>query len=169
MNKVNMTEHDNDTVRKFVGIDKFKVNTKLDKIAERVVKAYNKQLPVNASREQLELGKRIELLQPIISYVYDDDLDDVNELIFDYVADNFENLQEYLVLNADECIAINRREYNSRIVYKVVDLFAGAGGLSLGFMQTKKFDIKVAFENNTPIMQKLCIFLFDGLWNQYIE
>ena len=38
-------------------------------------------------------------------------------------------------------------------MYKVVDLFAGAGGLSLGFMQTKKFDIKVAFENN-PSMQK---------------
>lgn len=38
-------------------------------------------------------------------------------------------------------------------MYKVVDLFAGAGGLSLGFMQTKKYDIKVAFENN-PAMQK---------------
>lgn len=33
-------------------------------------------------------------------------------------------------------------------MYKVVDLFAGAGGLSLGFTQTKKYDIKVAFENN---------------------
>jgi DNA (cytosine-5)-methyltransferase 1 len=38
-------------------------------------------------------------------------------------------------------------------VYKVVDLFAGAGGLSLGFMQTQKFEIKVAFENN-PNMQE---------------
>lgn len=37
-------------------------------------------------------------------------------------------------------------------MYKVVDLFAGAGGLSLGFGQTKKYDIKVAFENN-PEMQ----------------
>ena len=37
-------------------------------------------------------------------------------------------------------------------MYKVVDLFAGAGGLSLGFMQTQKFDIKVAFEIN-PNMQ----------------
>lgn len=37
-------------------------------------------------------------------------------------------------------------------MYKVVDLFAGAGGLSLGFMQTQKFDIIVAFENN-PNMQ----------------
>lgn len=36
--------------------------------------------------------------------------------------------------------------------YSVVDLFAGAGGLSLGFMQTNKYDIKVAFENN-PDMQ----------------
>ena len=38
-------------------------------------------------------------------------------------------------------------------MYKVVDLFAGAGGLSLGFMQTKKYEIKVAFENN-PAMQE---------------
>ena len=37
-------------------------------------------------------------------------------------------------------------------VYTVVDLFAGAGGLSLGFMQTQKYDIKVAFENS-PYMQ----------------
>ncbi len=37
-------------------------------------------------------------------------------------------------------------------MYKVVDLFAGAGGMSLGFMQTQKFEIKVAFENN-PNMQ----------------
>lgn len=37
-------------------------------------------------------------------------------------------------------------------MYKVVDLFAGAGGLSLGFIQTKKYEIKVAFENN-PNMQ----------------
>lgn len=32
--------------------------------------------------------------------------------------------------------------------YKIVDLFAGAGGLSLGFIQTKKCDINVAFENS---------------------
>lgn len=37
-------------------------------------------------------------------------------------------------------------------MYSVIDLFAGAGGLSLGFQQTKKYNIKVAFENN-PVMQ----------------
>ena len=37
-------------------------------------------------------------------------------------------------------------------MYSVVDLFAGAGGLSTGFQQTNKYCIKVAFENN-PAMQ----------------
>lgn len=33
-------------------------------------------------------------------------------------------------------------------MYKVIDLFAGAGGLSYGFQQTGKFDIKIAVEHN---------------------
>lgn len=37
-------------------------------------------------------------------------------------------------------------------LYTVIDLFAGAGGLSLGFVQTQKYEIKVAFENS-PYMQ----------------
>lgn len=37
-------------------------------------------------------------------------------------------------------------------MYSVIDLFAGAGGLSLGFQQTQEFEIKVAFENS-PYMQ----------------
>ncbi len=37
-------------------------------------------------------------------------------------------------------------------MYSVIDLFAGAGGLSLGFQQTQKYTIKVAFENS-PYMQ----------------
>ncbi|MDR1614174.1 MAG: DNA cytosine methyltransferase [Campylobacteraceae bacterium] len=32
--------------------------------------------------------------------------------------------------------------------YRVVDLFAGAGGLSCGFLQTEHYDIVAAFENN---------------------
>ena len=35
--------------------------------------------------------------------------------------------------------------------YSVVDLFAGAGGLSLGFVQTEKYEIKVAFEREPPM------------------
>ncbi len=38
-------------------------------------------------------------------------------------------------------------------MYNVIDLFAGAGGLSLGFVQTGKYEIKVAFEKN-PSMQE---------------
>ncbi|MNV50611.1 Modification methylase HaeIII [compost metagenome] len=33
-------------------------------------------------------------------------------------------------------------------MYRLLDLFAGAGGMSLGFMQTERFDIAVAVEKN---------------------
>jgi DNA (cytosine-5)-methyltransferase 1 len=35
------------------------------------------------------------------------------------------------------------------MTYSVIDLFAGAGGLSLGFLETQRFEIKLAAENNT--------------------
>ena len=38
-------------------------------------------------------------------------------------------------------------------VYTIVDLFAGAGGLSLGFTQTGRFDVKAAFENSSSAQQ----------------
>jgi len=37
---------------------------------------------------------------------------------------------------------------NAESKYSIVDLFAGAGGLSYGFLQTGRFYIKAAFENN---------------------
>ncbi|MCA5933490.1 DNA cytosine methyltransferase [Pectobacterium versatile] len=37
--------------------------------------------------------------------------------------------------------------------YNIVDLFAGAGGLSYGFLQTERFSIKAAFELNSSARQ----------------
>ncbi|RRU90945.1 DNA cytosine methyltransferase, partial [Serratia marcescens] len=37
--------------------------------------------------------------------------------------------------------------------YNIVDLFAGAGGLSYGFLQTGRFSIKAAFELNSSARQ----------------
>ena len=33
-------------------------------------------------------------------------------------------------------------------MYKILDLFAGAGGLSLGFEMTKQFEVVAIVENN---------------------
>lgn len=52
-----------------------------------------------------------------------------------------------------EFINLKIIKLGGELMYTVIDLFAGAGGLSLGFMQTKKYDIKVAFENS-PYMQE---------------
>ena len=54
------------------------------------------------------------------------------------------------------------------MIYKVIDLFAGAGGLSLGFKQTGKVEIVAAAENN-PNARKTygssvkCLILPNGL------
>lgn len=37
---------------------------------------------------------------------------------------------------------------SQELKYNVVDLFSGAGGLSYGFLQTGRFSVKAAFENN---------------------
>ena len=38
-------------------------------------------------------------------------------------------------------------------VYSIVDLFAGAGGLSYGFTQTERYEVSAAFENNRNAQQ----------------
>ena len=58
------------------------------------------------------------------------------------------------------------------MIYNVIDLFAGAGGLSLGFKQTGQVKIIAAAENN-PNARKTCtlknhnniVFLIDGFNN----
>jgi DNA (cytosine-5)-methyltransferase 1 len=65
-------------------------------------------------------------------------------------------------------------------MYSVVDLFAGAGGLSLGFQQTRKFEIKVAFEKNkdaqktyrrnhekAEILDDVCTADYNAIVNKY--
>jgi len=146
MNNVNMTEQDNDTVRSFVGIDKFKVNTKLDGIVDRIVKAYNEQLPKLESRETLELKSRIELLQPVTSLIYSDE-ENVNRKIFDYVSGNFERLQEYLKLSAEENRALIRNEYDTQIVYKVAEqLETNMDIYKSRLKQAKVLDVKTVDE-----------------------
>lgn len=120
MNNVNLQEQDNETVRSFVGINKDKVNTKMDGIVDRIVSVYNKQLPKIESRDMLELKARIKLLQPVISLIYSDE-ENVNKKIWTYVACNIEALQEYLKLSAEEHIAINKNQYDSKLVYKVCE------------------------------------------------
>lgn len=41
------------------------------------------------------------------------------------------------------------------MIYNVIDLFAGAGGLSLGFKQTGQVNIIAAAENNPKVNCKL--------------
>jgi len=66
------------------------------------------------------------------------------------------------------------------VKYNVIDLFAGAGGLSLGFTQTDKFDIKVAVEKNiyaretyrrnhegAELLEDVCDIDYDDIMRRY--
>lgn len=48
---------------------------------------------------------------------------------------------------------IMSEQVKSKPKYSIVDLFAGAGGLSYGFLQTERFSIKAAFELNPNARQ----------------
>lgn len=59
-------------------------------------------------------------------------------------------------------------------MYSVLDLFSGAGGLSLGFQQTNKFKVKIAFENNinaqnTYTKNHCDVIMFDDVKNARYE
>ena len=50
--------------------------------------------------------------------------------------------------SAQDAMTAEVGKEGKKMAYKVIDLFAGAGGLSLGFTQTGKFEIVAAAENN---------------------
>ena len=122
LNNVNLVNFELDAkerIKEILGVGSDKVNTKLDKIADRVVVAYNKQLPSLYSKQQTELSRKIELIEPIERIMNGYFLENQNQDIFEYVSENFEELQPFLKLSANECVALNRREYSTAIVYKV--------------------------------------------------
>lgn len=124
LSNVNLVDFELDAkerIKEILGVGSDKVNTKLDKIADRVVIAYNKQLPSLYSKQQTELSQVIELIEPIERILNGYFLENQNQDIFNYVSENFGELQPHLTLKADECVALNRGEYSTKIVYKVVE------------------------------------------------
>lgn len=57
------------------------------------------------------------------------------------------------VLERYECKVINNIDGNLEKKYKIIDLFAGAGGLSNGFEQTGRFEIVGAVEINKEAVE----------------
>lgn len=121
VNLVNFELDAKERIKEILGVGSDKVNTKLDKIADRVVIAYNKQLPSLYSKQQTELSQKIELIEPVERIMNGYFLDNQNQDIFNYVSENFGELQPHLTLKADECVALNRGEYSAKIVYKVTE------------------------------------------------
>lgn len=119
MNTVHSTDS-KEEVKAKLGIERDQINKKLDRIAERVVKAYNKQLPELETRQQLYMQTIIDLIQPVASIAdREHDLDTINQDIFSYVKDNYEELQQYCNLTVREHQQVNKGEYRAELVYKL--------------------------------------------------
>ena len=119
MNTVHSTDS-KEEVKAKLGIERDQINKKLDRIAERVVKAYNKQLPALESRQQLYMQTIINLIQPVASIAdREHDIESINKDVFSYIKANYEELQQYCNLTAREHQAVNKGEYSSGLVYRL--------------------------------------------------
>ena len=54
-------------------------------------------------------------------------------------------------------------------MYKFIDLFAGAGGLSLGFEETEKFKVKAFVENNKNAVRSIITKIMFGIVKKYTQ
>lgn len=103
-------------VKELTGIEKKNINRTLERMIDRVIKAYNKQKPAQISDYHQELIDILNVLNPIIELIYDEEIDAsyLNEVLFDYVFSHFEDIQ----YNLSGCLTA---EQNQNMIRKVKD------------------------------------------------
>lgn len=123
LNCINVYEVDNAEIERITGTKMNNVNAKLNAIAERTLKAWNKQMS-GQLRGSIHNSSIPGEFVAIKNMMNSDDLDSMNEKIWEFVVENWDELEEKFIgkLMSKEYQTINRNEYDTQLLYKIVDI-----------------------------------------------
>lgn len=107
-------------IKEVTKTDPRNINDKIYRIANRIILEYqstDKEAPSQYKKELIHLVRLFETIKNLANR--DDNIDTQNQLIFDYITENFEELQPYLCLSLEEHQMLNRSQYKPLLLYKV--------------------------------------------------
>lgn len=123
LNSINVYEVDNAEIERITGTKMNNVKAKLNAIAERTLKIWNKQMnePMRGSTYHSSIPGEFVAIKNMMN---SDDLDSMNEHIWEFIVENWDELEEKFIgkLITEEYQAINRDEYDTKLLYKIVDI-----------------------------------------------
>ena len=108
------------TIKEQTGIDPRNINDKYNRIADRIIKAYQIERPQPLTRYHKDIINLVQLLFKANNIANrDTELDTLNQDLFDYYTTHFDELQPHLNLTMEQHQQLNRKQYNVQTLYTI--------------------------------------------------